>query len=230
MLINQKILNEEFVLRNAEVQDTAQMEYVQSQCYPTLSGGEILKKHHFENHIKLFQQGQFVIEDQKKNIIATTSTFLCHFPTHDHTFLEATDNLWLTKSHEKDGDWMYGIDMGVLPLYRGKGLSKELYKARQEMCKMLEIKGQITVGMTIGYGKFRNQLSIEEYCEKLKNDELTDPTVSAQRKAGFVWIRPIFNYLTDPEAGNASILMYYPLSDKPKPNNFQHEYTHIKSN
>lgn len=229
MLINKKILNEAFVLRNAEHQDAAQMEYIQSQCYPTLSEHEILKKHHFENHIKLFQQGQFIIEDQEKTIVATTSTFLCHFPTHDHTFLEATDHLWLTKSHQQNGDWMYGIDMGVLPSHRGKKLSKELYQARQEMCEILGIKGQITVGMTIGYGKYKHQLSIETYCEKLKNDELTDPTVSAQKKAGFVWIRPIFNYLTDPEAGNASILMYYPLSKNTKLN-FQNEHTHIKSN
>ncbi len=229
MLINKTILNGEFTFRNAEIQDVAQMEYVQSQCYPTLSEREIFKKHHFENHIKLFQQGQFIIENQEKIIVATTSTFLCHFPTHDHTFLEATDHLWLTKSHKKDGDWMYGVDMGVLPAYRGKGLSKELYKARQEMCKILGLKGQITVGMTIGYGKFKNQLSIEAYCEKLKNDELTDPTVSAQKKAGFIWIRPIFNYLTDPEAGNASILMYYPLSDKHK-FNFQNGNIHLISN
>ena len=185
MLINKTILNGEFTFRNAEIQDVAQMEYVQSQCYPTLSEREIFKKHHFENHIKLFQQGQFIIENQEKIIVATTSTFLCHFPTHDHTFLEATDHLWL--------------------------------------------KGQITVGMTIGYGKFKNQLSIEAYCEKLKNDELTDPTVSAQKKAGFIWIRPIFNYLTDPEAGNASILMYYPLSDKHK-FNFQNGNIHLISN
>ena len=51
MLINKTILNGEFTFRNAEIQDVAQMEYVQSQCYPTLSEREIFKKHHFENHI-----------------------------------------------------------------------------------------------------------------------------------------------------------------------------------
>ncbi|TXI15785.1 MAG: GNAT family N-acetyltransferase [Pedobacter sp.] len=218
-----------FILRNAELPDAPQMEYIQSRCYPTLSQEEIIKKHHFENHIKLFPQGQFVIEDKNKMLIATTSTFLCHFPIYDHTFLEATDQLWLTKSHQKDGQWLYGVDMGVLPEYRGKGLSKELYKARQEMCQILGIKGQVTVGMPIGYGQYQNQLSITAYCEKLKNNELSDPTISAQRKAGFIWIKPIFNYLRDPEAGNAGILMYFPLADQFKID-FNNGHTHAESN
>lgn len=229
MPINQEILHGQFLLRNAKLADVAEMEYVQAQCYPSLSAAEIIKKQHFQNHINLFPEGQLVIETQDKQIIATTSTFLCHFPEHDHTFLAATDNLWLTKSHQKNGQWMYGVDMGVLPKYRGLGLSKELYKARQTICQQLGICGQVTVGMPIGYGRYKHLFSIAAYCEKLKNNELSDPTVSAQRKAGFIWIRPIFNYLTDPEAGNAGILMYYPINDQFK---FQvnNGYSHVESN
>ena len=74
------------------------------------------------------------------------------------------------------------------------------------------MKGQITVGMTIGYGMYKDQYSIEEYCEKLKNYQLTDPTITPQRRAGFQWIKPIYNYVEDPMAGNCSVLMAWPLN------------------
>lgn len=211
-MINRKILNDKFIIRNAILDDVIEMEYVQSECYPTLHKSEILDRNHFANHIKIFPEGQIVVEKEGK-IVASASTFRCNFPEHDSTFLEETDNLWLTNVQIPDGDWMYGIDMGVLPEYRGLGLSKELYKARHEVCKILGIKGQIIAGMTIGYGKVKDKMTIAEYCEALEKKEFTDPTITPQRNAGFRWIRTLYNYINDPEAGYASILMYYPVDE-----------------
>lgn len=212
-MINKKILEDKFLIRNAKLEDVIQMEYVQSQCYPTLHQSEILDRNHFANHIKVFPEGQIVIETEGK-VIASASTFRCNFPEHDSTFLEETDNLWITNVQIPDGDWMYGIDMGVLPQYRGLGLSKEMYKARHEVCKIMGIKGQIIAGMTIGYGKVKDQMTIEEYCAALERKEVTDPTITPQRNAGFRWIRPLYNYINDPEAGYGSILMYLPVDEK----------------
>ena len=211
-MISKSVLENQFLIRNATPNDVIQMEYVLSQCYPTLHPSEILDRNHFANHIKVFPQGQLVIEEDGK-IIASASTFRCNFPEHDSTFLEETDNLWITNVQIPNGDWMYGIDMGVLPEYRGLGLSKELYKARHEVCRILGLKGQIIAGMTIGYGKLKDKITIEEYCYALEINKYTDPTITPQRKAGFRWIRPLYNYINDPEAGYASILMYYPVDE-----------------
>ncbi|MGL2994740.1 GNAT family N-acetyltransferase [Flavobacterium sp. TSSA_36] len=214
-MISKSILNGDFLVRNATVYDAMAMEYVQSQCYPTLHASEILNHAHFENHVKVFPEGQLVIEKDGE-VIASASTFRCFFPEHDSTFLEETDNLWITKVQMPEGDWMYGIDMGVLPEYRGLGLSRELYLARHEVCKKLGLKGQIIAGMTIGYGRYKDKISIEEYCYGLEIRKYTDPTITPQMKAGFRWIRPMYNYINDPEAGFASILMYYPVDENYK--------------
>ncbi|HMQ09014.1 MAG TPA: hypothetical protein PKC30_17065 [Saprospiraceae bacterium] len=42
-------------------------------------------------------------------------------------------------------------------------------------------------------------------------NEITDPTVTPQRKAGFQWVQPIYHYLEDPAAGHCSIFMVWPL-------------------
>lgn len=206
------ILDNDFLIRNATEEDAIQMEYIQSQCYPTLHQSEILNRNHFANHVEVFPEGQLVVE-KEGIVIASASSFKCNFPEHDSTFLEETDNLWITNVQISDGDWMYGIDMGVLPEYRGLGLSTEIYKARLEICKILGLKGQIIAGMTIGYGRFKDKMTIEEYCYALQINKYTDPTITPQRKAGFRWIRPLYNYINDPEAGYASMLMYLPVDE-----------------
>jgi len=211
-MIYKDILENEFVVRNATPEDAIQMDYVQAQCYPTLDQSEIMTRPHFLNHVKVFPEGQIVV-DKDGQIVGSASAFRCNFPVHDSTFLEETDNLWITNVQIPDGDWMYGIDMGVLPEYRGLGLSTEMYKARQEVCKALGLKGQIIAGMTIGYGKVKDKMTIEEYCYALQINKFTDPTITPQRKAGFRWIRPMYNYINDPESGYASMLMYLPVDE-----------------
>ncbi|MNF26312.1 Acetyltransferase (GNAT) family protein [compost metagenome] len=211
-MINKKVLNDAFVVRNATAEDAVRMEYVQLQCFPTLHESELMNKNHFANHIKIFPEGQLVVEKDGL-VIGSASTLRCDFPEQEHTFLASCDNLWITNAHKANGDWMYGFDMGVLPEYRGLGLSKEMYKARHEVCRALGIKAQIIAGMTIGYGKFKDQMTIEEYCERLGKKEFTDPTVTPQMNAGFRWIKPVYDYINDPESGNASILMYYPVDE-----------------
>lgn len=211
-MIYKSILENRFIVRTAIPSDAIQMEYVQANCYPTLHESEIMNRAHFENHIKVFPEGQIVVEENEK-LVGAASTFRCYFPEHDSTFLEETDNLWITNVQKPEGDWMYGIDMGVLPEYRGLGLSKEMYNARNEVCKQLKIKGQIIAGMTIGYGKVKDKMTIEEYCYALEINKLSDPTITPQRKAGFRWIRPMYNYINDPEAGYASMLMYLPVDE-----------------
>ena len=209
-MINKAILNNEFLIRNATSDDAIQMEYVQMQCYPSLHESELLNRNHFINHIKIFPEGQLVVESDGV-IIGSASTMRSFFPKEEQTYLEVTDNLWLTNTHNPEGDWMYGIDMGVLPEYRGLGLSREMYLARQEICKSLGLKGQIIGGMTIGYGRVKDKMTIAEYCYALEIKKFTDPTVTPQNKAGFRWIKPLFNHVNDPEAGFACILMYYPV-------------------
>lgn len=209
-MISKDILNNEFLLRNATAEDVIQMEYVQRQCYPSLHESELLNREHFINHIKIFPEGQFVIEKEGV-IIGSTSTMKVYFPEENKSFLDETDDLWITNKHKSEGDWMYGIDMGVLPEYRGLGLSREMYFARQEVCEKFKLKGQVIAGMTIGYGRLRDKMTIEEYCYALEIKKFTDPTVTPQRKAGFRWIKPLYNYINDPEAGYACVLMYFPV-------------------
>ena len=211
-MFRKEIFESEYLIRNATIADVDAMAFVQKECYPTLDPQEVMTREHFISHINIFPQGQLVLEYDGR-IVASASTLRTSFPEHDHTFMEISDNLWIKNTHNDNGNWMYGIDMCILPDFRGLGLSKELYIARTEICKKLGLKGQIIAGMTIGYGKVKHKITIEEYCYGLEIKRFTDPTITPQRKAGFRWIRPLYNHITDPECGFASILMYKPVDE-----------------
>ncbi len=207
-MIPRKTNDGRFTVRNAIADDAKQLEKVQLLCFPTLSRDEILTEAHFANHIKIFPEGQIVITDGEE-LIASCSSLRTTFPFTKHSFLEATDNLWITKAHKPDGDWLYCFDMGVLQAYRGLKLSAEMYNARKELARLSGMKGLFIEGLASGYQRYKSEFTIQEYCEKLKNYELTDPTISPQRKAGFHWVKPLYGFVNDPAAGNCSILMVW---------------------
>jgi GNAT superfamily N-acetyltransferase len=132
-----------------------------------------------------------------------------HFDVNDqshHTFSEIMGGGWLT-THNPSGEWLYGLDVGVHPAYRGKGIATGLYRARQNLCRRLGLKGQMTVGMLNGYYVIRNKMTIDEYYEQVKAKKMFDPTVSVQEKIGFEIVGLMKDYLNDPTCGNAGAII-----------------------
>ena len=185
-----------------------QLEALQRIVFPNLVEEELLHAEQYKRHVDIFPEGQFVALDGDK-VVGATSTIRYHFDINHqehHTFFEIMGGGWFT-THEPDGDWLYGMDVSVHPDYRNKGIAKALYRARQFTCKQLGLKGQMTVGMLNGYNKVKDEITIEEYYEKVKNKELFDPTVSVQEKVGFKIVGLMKDYLNDPTCGNAGAVI-----------------------
>lgn len=196
-------------LINTRPEHAPLLDALQKIVFPTLSPDELMGERHYHEHLKVFPEGQFVVVDEDR-VVGMTTTMRHHLTLEDHTFLEISGNMLLS-THESDGDWLYGLDVGVHPDYRGRGLAKQLYRARQELCRQLGLKGQVTVGMPNGYLNYAHEMDLDTYFEALKAGQLTDPTVSAQQKTGFEIIRLIHNYLEDPQCGNGGVLMVLPV-------------------
>lgn len=203
-----KTLSSGIIITNMLALHAEQLEALQRIVFPNLAEDELLKAANYRKHVELFPEGQFVALDGEK-VVGATSTIRYHIninnPEH-HTWGEVMAGGWFT-THQPNGEWLYGMDVSVHPDYRGKGIAKELYAARNELCKQIGLKGQVTVGMLNGYDKVRNQMTIEEYFEKVKNHELFDPTVSVQEKVGFKIVALMKDYLNDPTCGNAGAVI-----------------------
>ena len=202
------------VVRSMAAEHTPQLEQLQKIVFPTLSDEELIKAVHYRKHLELFPEGQLVIIDGDKVIGMTTtmrSTF--DFDHYQHTFMETIAGGWLT-NHDPNGDWLYGLDIGVHPDYRGMGLARELYRTRHELATTLGLKGQLTVGMMSGYGEVSDRMTGEDYYAELVAGKRKDPTITAQMKIGFEPIGLIPDYLSDPVCGNYGVLIRLDIDKK----------------
>lgn len=175
----------------------AQLEQLQNIVFPTLAKESLMRKEHYLNHIKIFPEGQFVaVKDGK--VIGMTTSIRYHLDFKDkHTFNDVFDSGFLN-THQPEGDWLYGMDIGTHPDYRGLGIATFLYDARQETVRKLNLKGQYTYGMLSGYGAMKNTMSAEEYYSQLIQGKIKDPTVSRQIKNGFKPFGLVPGYVDDP--------------------------------
>lgn len=195
------------IVQHMQPQHADALEALQKVVFPTLGQDELILAVHYLRHLQVFPQGQFVITDGDK-VIGMTTTMRSNFDFnhYHHTFKETIAGGWLT-NHHPHGEWLYGLDVGVHPHYRGKGLSRYLYRARHSVARQLGLKGQVTVGMMNGYGAASHQISGESYYNELISGKRTDPTLTPQMKIGFVPIALIPDYLNDPACGNYGVLI-----------------------
>ncbi len=195
------------VIMHARPEHAEQLAALQLACFPTLADEERFKARHYRKHLELFDEGQFVALDGER-VVGATATIRMHFDFEhiDHTFADIIQGGWLT-SHEPDGVWLYGADIGVDPDYRGRGLATALYAARQELVWRRGLKGQVTGGMLRGYGAVKHEMSAEDYYAGVVADRITDTTLSMQLGLGFEPRALLKDYLQDPVSDNYSALI-----------------------
>ena len=201
-------MQKSYNISHTKPEHAEQLEALQFLVFPNLVDDEILHALQYKKHIEIFPKGQLVALDGDK-VVGGSTTMRFHFdlenPKH-HTFAETIAGGWLT-THDPNGKWLYGIDVSVHPDYRKMGMAKEFYKIRNQIARELNLKGQLSVGILNGYNKFKNELSIDEYYNKVLIGEIFDPTVSVQQKIGFEIKGLIKNYVHDSTCGNAGVLI-----------------------
>ncbi len=195
------------VVMHARPEHAEPLEALQLVCFPTLADEERFKARHYRKHLELFDEGQFVALDGER-VVGATATIRMRFDFEHigHTFADIIQGGWLT-SHEPDGDWLYGADIGVDPDYRRKGLATALYAARQELVWRRGLKGQVTGGMLRGYGAVKHVMSAEDYYAGVVAGRINDATLSMQLALGFEPRALLKDYLQDPVSDNYSALI-----------------------
>lgn len=187
---------------------------IQEACFPTLASAERITADQFRTHIKIFPEGQMTVLTDAGRPVASSTDLICninldHF---QHRYMDASGNNWLT-THNPDGEWLYGVDIGVHPDWRGHGLSKLLYDARKNLARRLNLRGHIAGGVLKGYGDYKDRMSAENYIQQVKTGVIFDPTLSIQLRRGFKIHGIINDYLDDPSCDNKAALIVWYSSD-----------------
>lgn len=191
----------------------AELAELQKICLPTLGEAEWLKPEHFLSHARLFPEGNFVALTDGK-IVGLGSGFLTDFDFDhpQHTFMEFIAEGYYT-NHDPDGDWYYGADITVHPEYRKRGIGALLYEARKGIIKQLNRKGLVAGGLIPDFAKYKHEMTVHDYVDKVIKGELHDGTLSFQLRNGFKVRGLLENYIDDAPSDNWSTLIVWENPD-----------------
>jgi GNAT superfamily N-acetyltransferase len=161
-----------------------------------------------------FPQGQFaavITEDGKEKVIGVGITMRTSYPpsAKPKPWMEMLGGEYSVKNHEENGDWLYGIDIAVLPEYQGNGVAGALYKARLGLVHTHDLRGWYAGCLPMGYHKHQDILTPQQYVAKVIRGELRDPTISVQLHRGLKPMGIIENYYDEEKTGGIAVLMVW---------------------
>lgn len=205
-----------FVVVQSEPWMAEQLEAIQRLSFPTLAEDELTLADHFRSHMHYFPEGQHaVVENESGKVVASSSDLIVRLDLAHiwHRFVDISGHMTLS-THNPQGEWLYGVDIGVHPEYRGHGLSTLLYTARQGLVRRLELKGHTAGAMPRGYGAVQHEMPLEQYLLEVVRGGRFDPVISVQLKRGYALWGIIPEYLEDPSCANYGVLILWRNPDK----------------
>lgn len=167
------------------------------------------QKEQIAAHVNTFPQGAMAAVAD--GVIAGSATaLLIKYDGKPHTWAEVSDNGWIQGSHRADGDSLYGIDVCVRPSFRGQGVAKALYHARQQLVVELGLKRFLAGCRIPNFHEHADMMSADEYVERVVRGEIYDLVLSFMLKQGLRPIQVLPDYLEDEESLHKAVLVEWP--------------------
>ena len=198
---------EQIVITHTRPEHIAHLVELQILCYPTLADTSRLKAPHFESHLRIFPEGQWVALAGDR-VVGMSAGFLYSFDFDHphHTFDEIIDYGYFTR-HDPQGQYFYGADVSVHPAYRRRGIGRRLYDARKELVRQRGLKGIVAGAMIPGFAHYKHVMDAPTYVARVVAGEIFDPTLSMQLRQGFRVRGLLPNYLPDTATDGWSVLI-----------------------
>ena len=192
------------VLRNICNDDIPNIVAIQRKSYPEVAAGQLYLPLFLENHISLFQKGQFCVELNGDIVASATCLMVSLEPEYaEHTWHDII--LEYGNPHSKlagGGDSLYVDDLVTHPDFRRLGIGTLLFNARKQVASKYNLTRIIGGGRIPNYGKYANKISAQAYVEKVKSGQIYDPVLMFQIRNGFKVIKVLSNYIYDPSSLN----------------------------
>lgn len=171
------------LLRPMTVDDFDALVELQQRCFPGM--GPWVRAQ-IESQLRIFPEGQFVLSLDGR-LVGSANSLIVDASSHSdwHDWKVITDNGYI-RSHDPQGDMLYGIEIMVDPDFRGMKLSRRLYDARRQLARDRNLRGIIIGGRIPGYGRYADELAASDYVQKVIDKTLVDPVLTPQLSNGFV--------------------------------------------
>jgi len=201
------VVKSEIQIVNTRAAHIPELVELQIICYPTLADTSRLKRPHFESHLRIFPEGQWVALDGSR-VVGMSAGFLCtfNFDRPDHTFDEIIGYGFFTH-HDPQGQHFYGADVSVHPAYRRRGIGRRLYDARKAYVQRHGLRGIVTGAMIPGFADHNHVMEAQTYVAHVVAGDIFDPTLSVQLRQGFCVRGLLPNYLPDTATDGWGVLI-----------------------
>lgn len=165
---------------------------------------------HIKTLIKKFPEGQVVVKVDN-DIAGCALSLIVDSDKVDapHTYREIIGNNTF-KTHNPEGDILYGIEIFIKPAFQGLRLGRRLYDYRKDLCEKLNLKAIVFGGRIPNYHKFSDEVSPKEYLDKVRSKEIHDPVLDFQLANDFRPVRIMKGYMRsdNDSEGNAILLRW----------------------
>lgn len=187
----------------------AQCAALELAAFPYADPSELLSEPDIVAYSETFPEGFVVVLDGERVVGQGAGIFLDFDFDHPlHTIAGITGE-HQCGNHAANGAWYYGTDMATHPEYRRRGIGHMLYEARKDLVRRHRKRGIIAGGHMPGYAAHRQEMSTEEYLEKVRHGALYDPTLTFQMDNGFRIVTLLKGYLHDEMTGGDSALIVW---------------------
>jgi ribosomal protein S18 acetylase RimI-like enzyme len=196
------------VIRQYRKEDFEGLIQVQQEAFPPPFPSELWwNMEQLSNHVRLFPEGALCIEINGRIAGSMTGLIVNYQPGDpDHNWSGITDDGYI-RNHDPNGNTLYVVDICISPAFRKLGLGKVLMQSMYEVVVHLGLDRLLGGGRMPGYHLHSEELSIEEYGEKLLTGELKDPVITFLLRCGRTPVKPVRSYLEDEESCDYGMLM-----------------------
>ncbi len=180
---------------------------LQERVYPTITPW---RRDQLAHQLTTFPEGQLVAE-LGGQIVGCASALIIIWDqwSDEHTWKEITAS-GTFRTHNPNGLTLYGAEVFVDPVLRGKHIGHALYAGRRALCQKLNLRRIIACGRLPGYHLLASEMSVELYAKKVLWGDLTDPVLSFQLHEEFRYCGIMQDYLPedDESCGQASLIVW----------------------
>lgn len=200
--------NVKVIIRNYEKKDFKELIQIQKESFPPPFPSDLWwNEEQLTNHVTHFSEGALCAEINGVLAGSITGLLVDFDPEHPkHTWEEITDNGYI-KTHKKNGNTLYIVDICIRPSYRKLDLGKLLMQSMYETVIQLKLSRLLGGGRMPGYHKFSEEMKPDVYIEKVVKGELRDPVISFLLRCGRTPLVLVPGYLEDEESCHYGLLM-----------------------
>lgn len=158
-------MSQQFYARAAKPGDEPLMLQMEQAAWAGIADDYTYTLEQFQDAVRVFPAGQILVIDSQSNALAAMfNTVRIHYNPNDQlSWPIVSGDGWASRSHNLNGEHLYGVNLGCHPFYRGRGAGRLAIETALKLTVQLELNAFYAAGRLPDYHRFNEIFSPEHY-------------------------------------------------------------------